>query len=213
MRIDMCTRFYADSDKEMKPLITAAQKASFAWQMMISLSRPLSMSGEIRPSDIAAVIAPAKNGKRAVFPMQWGFHVDGLKAPLLNARLESAAERPTFRDSWYRRRCIIPASWYFEWQHYLTRDGRIKTGEKYVIQQKNAGITWLAGLYRFEVTDGFRYPVFAVLTRESAEAVKDIHDRMPLILPGSAIDDWIAPDGDPGQVIRSAVTDLVLEKA
>ena len=104
----MCTRFYADIDKELKPIITAAQQVSFAQQMMISLSRPLSMSGEIRPTDIAAVIAPDKNGRRTVFPMQWGFHVQGLKQPVVNARIETAAEKPTFRDSWYRRRCIIP---------------------------------------------------------------------------------------------------------
>ena len=61
----MCTRFYADIDKELKPIITAAQQVSFAQQMMISLSRPLSMSGEIRPTDIAAVIAPDKSGNKA----------------------------------------------------------------------------------------------------------------------------------------------------
>ncbi|MBO6303258.1 MAG: SOS response-associated peptidase family protein [Ruminiclostridium sp.] len=209
----MCTRFYADIDKELKPIITAAQQAKFAQQMMVELARPLSMCGEIRPTDIAAVIAPAKNGKRAVFPMQWGFTVKGLSSPIVNARLESAADKPLFCDSWRNRRCVIPASWYYEWQHFITPDGKTKTGDKYAIQPRNSDVTWLAGLYRFEETDGFRYPVFVVLTRATADAVKDIHDRMPLILPETSIDRWISPDGDPEKTASTAITDLIAEKA
>ena len=209
----MCTRFYADIDEELKSFIDEAQSASFAQQMMISLSRPLTMSGEIRPTDIAAVIAPARNGQRAVFPMQWGFSISGMKTPIVNARIESAAEKPTFRDSWYRRRCAIPASWYYEWQHYKTFYGRTRTGEKYAIQPKDAGITWLAGLYRFEEMNGFRYPVFVVLTREPSDAVSGIHDRMPVILPQSVVGEWIAFNGNPDKIVKSAITDLVPEKA
>ncbi len=208
----MCTRFYADIDKELKPIITAAQQVSFAQQMMISLSRPLSMSGEIRPTDIAAVIAPDKSGNKAVFPMQWGFHVQGLKQPVVNARIETAAEKPAFRDSWYRRRCIIPASWYFEWQHTLLPNGRKKTGDKYAIQPRDAEMTWLAGLYQIEEINGFRYPTFVVLTRKPCDAVSGIHDRMPVILPESKVDEWIAPDGEPEKVAETALTDLVTEK-
>jgi putative SOS response-associated peptidase YedK len=208
----MCTRFYADIDKELKPFIDEAQNASFAQQMMISLSRPLTMSGEIRPTDIAAVIAPARNGQRSVFPMQWGFSINGLKTPIVNARIESAAEKPTFRDSWYRRRCVIPASWYYEWQQYKTSDGKTKTGEKYAIQPQNSKVTWLAGLYRFEELNGFKYPVFVVLTRDPSESVSGIHDRMPVILPENAVGDWIALNGNPDEIVNSAITDLVLEK-
>ena len=208
----MCTRFYADIDKELKPVITAAQQASFAKQMMISLSRPLTMSGEIRPTDIAAVIAPDKNGRRTVFPMQWGFHIQGLRQPVVNARIETAAEKPAFRDSWCRRRCVIPASWYFEWQHTFLPNGRKKTGDKYAIQPRDADVTWLAGLYQMEEINGFRYPTFVVLTRKPCDAVSAIHDRMPVILPGSKVDEWIAPDGEPEKVAETALTDLVLEK-
>ncbi|MCR4781079.1 MAG: SOS response-associated peptidase [Ruminiclostridium sp.] len=208
----MCTRFYADTDKELKPMITAAQRVSFAQQMMIDLARPLSMCGEIRPTDIAAVLAPDKKGNKAVFPMQWGFHVDGFKDPLVNARIETAAEKPTFRDSWYRRRCVIPASWYFEWQHSMLPTGRKNVGPKYAIQPRGADVTWLAGLYRMEEYNGFRYPTFVVLTREPCEAVQGLHDRMPVILPESAVDEWIAPNGDPDKAAEKALTDLVPER-
>ena len=139
----MCTRFYADIDKELKPFIDEAQQASFAQQMMISLSRPLTMSGEIRPTDIAAVIAPARNGQRAVFPMQWGFHLPGSDKPLVNARCETAATKPTFKDAWQSHRCIIPASYYYEWEHFKSPDGKVKTGDKYAIQPIGSTVTWL----------------------------------------------------------------------
>ena len=145
--------------------------------------------------------------------MVWGFHVPGISRTIANARVETAAEKASFRDSWAAHRCVIPASWYYEWQHYNTPDGRTRTGEKYAIQPKDSEVTWLAGLYRFEETNGFKYPVFVVLTRAPCEAVSGIHDRMPLILPENAVDEWIAPNGKPEEVAKAAITDLAVERA
>ena len=58
-----------------------------------------------------------------------------------------------------------------------------------------------------------KYPVFAVLTRAPTEDLREIHDRMPLILPESAVDEWISPDGEPNKVVGDAVTEVVVEKA
>ena len=58
-----------------------------------------------------------------------------------------------------------------------------------------------------------KYPVFAVLTRTPTDDLREIHDRMPLILPENAIDDWISPDSEPNKVVEKAVTDVVIEKA
>lgn len=209
----MCTRFYADTDEELKPFVDDARRASFAQQMMTRLSRPLTMSGEIRPTDIAAVIARSRNGGRAVFPMQWGFRVKGLSSPVVNARIESAASKPMFSDPWLHRRCVIPASWYFEWQHLQPVGGKVITGDKYAIQPRGADVVWLAGLYRFEESEKFRYPAFVVLTKSPVGTVKDIHDRMPVMLPESVIDDWISPDGRPEEIAKKALTDLVLAKS
>ena len=58
-----------------------------------------------------------------------------------------------------------------------------------------------------------KYLVFAVLTREPTEELREIHDRMPLILPESAVDEWISPDGEPNKAVEKAVTEVVVEKA
>ena len=58
-----------------------------------------------------------------------------------------------------------------------------------------------------------KYPVFAVLTRAPTDELRQIHDRMPLILPESAVDEWINPNGESNKVIDAAITDVVIEKA
>ena len=205
----MCTRFYIDiSDKELQEIVAAAESSMLA-EKFAQAGCSLTGSGEVRPSNVAAVIATAKTGRRAVFPMQWGFRMKdprgGGSAPLLlNARSETASEKRTFRESWQQHRCVIPASYYFEWEHLLSPSGKKKTGQKYSIRPAGHGPTWLCGLYRME--EGL--PRFVVLTRPPAENISFIHDRMPVILPQDCIENWIDPSADPDEVIRSAVEDV-----
>lgn len=79
----MCTRFYAALSSELRPYIEAAQKSRIAEQMMRHLARPMTMTGEIRPTNMAAVIAPNKHGERSVFPMLWGFYEENLHKPIV----------------------------------------------------------------------------------------------------------------------------------
>ena len=209
----MCTRFYADLSPELRPYIEAAQKSRIAEQMMRHLARPMTMTGEIRPTDMAAVIAPNKRGERSVFPMLWGFYEENLHKPLVNCRVETAKVKPLWSDSWNHRRCVIPASYYFEWQRYTDSKGKVRTGDKYAIQPCGSNVTYLAGLYRIEEMRDLKYPVFAVLTRAPTDELRQIHDRMPLILPECAVDEWISPDGEPNEVVAKAVADVVIEKA
>ena len=112
-----------------------------------------------------------------------------------------------------QRRCVIPSSYYFEWHHYTDSKGKVRTGDKYAIQPSGSDVTYLAGLYKTEESRDLKYPVFAVLTRTPTDDLRQIHNRMPLILPVSAIDEWISPDGEPNKVVDKAVTELVVEKA
>ena len=204
----MCCRFYVEPDTvETRALIAAVQQSKLS-DKFIRAGNAIMTSGEIRPTNVVPVIASSKNGKKTVFPMKWGFLIPG-RSLLVNARSETAAEKQTFKEAWETHRCIIPASWYFEWEHLLGTDGQKKTGAKYMIQPKGSSMTWLAGLYRIEND----LPVFAVLTREPTEELRRIHDRMPLIFPRECIGDWISPQTNPKDLLRYAVTDMIAEKA
>ena len=203
----MCCRYYyADHDEKLRAIAAEAGKSPLAYKFMLAAT-PLMTSGEIRPTNVVPVIAPGKDGQRAVFPMRWGFTIPG-RSLLFNARVETAAEKPTFREAWTRHRCIVPASWYYEWEHLVASDGRKKTGERFLIQPRNSQLTWLCGLYRIE--NGL--PVFVILTREPGDEIRFIHDRMPLILPEQLVGEWIRPDARPEELLREAVTDVIYEK-
>ncbi len=197
---------------QLRPIVEKAKSSSLAAKMRDRLGKPLKTEGEIRPTDMVPVIAPDRNGDRAVFPMVWGYTIPGLNRPVVNARIETAPVKPVWRDGWLSHRCIIPASYYFEWEHIPGPDGRMKAGSKYMIQPEGTDITCLAGLYRLEEFREMQYPVFTILTTEPTEELQKLHDRMPLILPPSAIDDWIRPDTRAEQIAQQAVTALCLER-
>lgn len=203
----MCTRFLIEPDsEELQEIIEEALKSNLN-RIFIRENKYLLKEGEVRPTDVVPVIAPDRKGNRGVFPMRWGFQFP--KGPLLvNARAETAAQKPAFRESWIRRRCIVPASCYFEWSHFVDEAGKKRTGDKYAIRPENDSLTWLCGLYR--IVDGL--PEFTILTREPGEAVSKIHDRMPLILPKDKIDAWIGPESHPEEVMKEALTDMKLYK-
>ena len=202
----MCTQFFIEPEIEEIVEVLDEARSSRLNDRFIKAGSAVLTSGVIKPTNVVPVIASDKRGRRSVFPMKWGFK--NTNRPLLvNARSETAAEKPTFKDSWAQHRCIIPAAWYFEWEHFKDANGREKVGEKYMIQPKNASVTWLAGLYRIEND----LPVFVVLTREPSDELRRIHDRMPLILPKNIIDGWIDPHSEPGNLLQYALTEVVME--
>ena len=199
----MCCRYWTDESPELRPIVEEMNRSPLVgrWQK----TRAVKSFGEMFPGDVTAVIAPDRAGRQAVFPMRWGFSE---KTLLINARSETAAVRPLFRDAWARHRCVIPASWYYEWEHLTDPSGRKKTGDRYLLQPQGASVLWMAGLYRIE--NGL--PVFTILTRDAGEGIRFIHDRMPLILPGALIGEWIRPDADPAKLAGFALTDIHFEK-
>ncbi|MGI6056902.1 MAG: SOS response-associated peptidase [Bilifractor sp.] len=209
----MCTRFFIEPSEEIDAYTEAAGSTALLHKMTDTLAREFKTSGEIRPTDIAAVIAPSSSEEKTVYPMVWGYHIPGVKGPVVNARIESARDKASFSSDWRRHRCIIPASCYFEWEHIKMPDGRVKTGEKYAIRPRSSGLTFLAGLYRIEESRGLKYPVFTVLTREPTAELARIHNRMPVILPREAIDDWIRPDADPDKIASDMPEDMIVKKA
>ena len=180
----MCCRYWTEESPELRPIVEEMNRS------------PLMKKWQGSPGIIAY----------GEVPMKWGYTGRTL---LMNARTETAAEKPTFREDWKKHRCAVPASWYFEWTHFPGGDGKMHTGDKYMIRPKDGGITWLCGLYRIE--NGL--PVFVILTREPGEEIRFIHDRMPLILPEQYIDAWIRPDTKPEDLLDKALTEMVCGKA
>ena len=210
----MCTRYYMELSPESRPYIDRAFHSPLKDRMVAKMGRPLVTEGEVRPTDIAPVVAPDNSHRPTVYPMIWGFTNPREGGnPLVNCRVETAGFKPFWRESWQRRRCIIPCSYYFEWEHYTTIKGEKKAGQKYMIQPTGALITYLAGLYDIEEWDGLKYPVFTVLTREPGEEIAFIHNRMPVILPPGMATDWTNPRYAAEDMLRHAVVDVAYARA
>lgn len=197
----MCGRFFVDpddmSDAELIALLNREkEKVEDARDALLAF-------GEVKPGDCAAVIALNRKSKRSAFVMQWGYHVN--RKLLFNARSETAAEKPTFCQSMQDRRCLIPASAYFEWDH------REKTPQKYRFFAPERRTIYLAGLYRFEADHPL--PVFTILTRAAAPEIACFHDRMPVIIPDHLKGDWLDRSQSGTEMLRAAVTDVTWAKA
>ena len=205
----MCGRYYIEPDEEMLPFIEEAGDSPLAERIAETTNHMLVTKGEVRPTNVAPVVATNKIGAQRTFPMVWGFSLPHRTGSLFNARVETAATKPTFRDSWHQRRCAVPASWYFEWEHPIDpTTSKKRTGDKYAIRPARSHLTWLAGLYRLEQRNGMQVPVFTILTTEPSDSVRFIHDRMPVILPAHAIKEWVRPQSDPTRVLPSALTEM-----
>ena len=169
----MCCRYYIEGDEWDDDLSAAIS----------GLNRDvpgLKTQGEIFPGDTAPVLARARSCVIRPFAMRWGFRLPD-KRLVINARQETAGEKPLFRDSFQRLRCLVPASHYFEWR-------RIAAGkQRYAIRAQSGTRLYMAGLYR--VLDG--RPEFTVLTRPPEANIAFIHDRMPLLLTETALEGWL----------------------
>lgn len=124
---------------------------------------------------------------------KWATAIQG--APLINARIESVLEKPSFRESVSSKRCAIPASGYFEWQ---TTDGS-KT--PYYIHAPGSQMLAFAGIYSWwrnpelERSDPARWILtVSLITKESAAPLAFIHDRNPVLLSSDSLDNWLDPD-------------------
>ena len=193
----------APANPELRELIREMNGSRLAERFRKEKDGILEASGEVFPSAILPVLACNKAGEERVFPMKWGFSQNGKL--LINARTETAAMKPTFRESWQKHRCVIPVSWYYEWEH----DENKKPGRKYALQPKTGGLVMLAGLYRMEE----EIPAFVILTRPAHEDLLWMHDRMPVAFSGKDAKMWIRPDITAESIIRNCITDMTWKTA
>ena len=125
----MCYRYQLALSPKLEPIAEAAKRSKLYYNNIGWLGKPVLTEGEIFPNSIVPVLAPSRNGKKTAYPMWWGYKIQGLGRPLVNARSETAAEKETFRESWVEHRCAVPASWYYEWEHFKSPSGKVKAGD------------------------------------------------------------------------------------
>ena len=125
--------------------------------------------------------------------MKWGLVPSWAKDPkmgnrMINARSETAAEKPSFRTAFKRRRCLIPANGYYEW----TKQGKRKI--PMYIQHADRDVFAFAGLWEsWKQPDGAWLHTCAILTTEANETVRPIHHRMTVIIEPEDYELWLAP--------------------
>ncbi len=168
----MCGRYYIDSDVE-KEIFRVVQE--------IDSNMRQERVGDIYPSQSAPVIYGNGNRLRGG-QMQWGLTGRDRKL-LINARAETALERPTFSGSVRQRRCAIPARHFYEWNGERQKVTFCRPGGKTL---------FMAGFYR-EQGDGLH---FIILTTAANISVRPVHERMPLLLEEEEIGPWVRENAD-----------------
>lgn len=145
----------------------------------------------VAPTDEAAVVVE-RGERRAVTRFRWGliphWATDArIAGRTFNARAETAAEMPAFRDAFRRRRCIVPVDSFYEWR----REGTLR--QPFRIVRADGRPLALAGLWA-----GWRDPAtgevrrtFTIVTTRANEAIADLHDRMPVVLRPESWATWL----------------------
>lgn len=146
--------------------------------------------------------------QRVLSTLRWGLIPFWAKDPsigakMINARIESAAEKSAFKQSFARRRCLLPADGYYEWLALPPApDGPKKPRKQpYYIRPVGDGPLAFAGLYeRWRDAEGRELWSTTILTAAAAESMTWLHDRMPLTVPREGWDAWLDPAvNDPEQ--------------
>ena len=178
----MCGRYYIDIDnEEIKRIIDEAQRNIYENYK----------TGEIFPTNIAPIYIEDNNKMKPALA-KWGFPKWDGKGVIINTRAESINDKEMFKRLISCKRCIVPASYYFEWKQ--GEHGK----DKYKISNPNSNV-YMAGLCNvvtnkenkqlslFETTDIF----YTVITRNANKSVSHIHSRMPLVFNNEEMHEWI----------------------
>ena len=147
----------------------------------------------IAPSTMIPAIRTGREGTRKAVALQWGLVPHWSKdakdgARLANARADGVAKKPAFRHAFRNRRCVVPASGFYEWQ-------TIGKGKyPWYFQLKDGQPFVFAGLWEsWRSEDGIELQTCSLITTEPNDVVRPLHDRMPVILRDAAIDTWLDP--------------------
>ncbi len=152
---------------------------------------------DVCPSQQAAVLAADPNlpGTVMVKQMIWGFPGIQNKGLLINARAESALQKKTYRDSILTRRCVIPASGFYEWN---------PSKEKFSFERRDGGVIFMAGCYNWFGEE----ERFVILTTAANASAAYVHERMPVVVEANEVERWILDDSATEQILRKVPVEL-----
>ncbi len=176
----MCSRYFLDADGNV-----------IAYTFSVPLNERVRRRFNIAPTQEAPVVRVSKDGAREMAMLRWGlvpaWSKDiGVGTKMINARGESVAEKPAFRDAMAQRRCLVPASGFFEWRGMPGRK------QPFAITVPDRPLFAFAGLWeRWRPRDGEPVETFTIVTTDANDAVAPVHDRMPVILPKETEDAWL----------------------
>jgi putative SOS response-associated peptidase YedK len=179
----MCSRYFLDADGNV-----------IAYTFSVPLNERVRRRFNIAPTQEAPVVRVSKEGPREIAMLRWGLVPAwakdiGVGTKMINARGESAAEKPAFREAMARRRCLVPASGFFEWK------GPPGRKQPFAVTVPDRPLFAFAGLWEtWRAREGEPVETFTIVTTDANDAVAQIHDRMPVILPKDAEDAWLRAD-------------------
>lgn len=157
----------------------------------------------IAPTQAVPVVRLDAAGARECVIMRWGLIPSwardaAIGHKLINARAETLAEKPAFRNALRRRRCLVPADGFYEWKQEGARKQPCR------IALADGGLFAFAGLWeQWSDPLGKRVETFTIVTTGANERVAPIHDRMPVILDAAGRAAWLDPAGrEPGAALR-----------
>jgi putative SOS response-associated peptidase YedK len=162
----------------------------------LSSSPDLPPRFNIAPSQQIAAVRQQNGGDRELTFLQWGLIPSWSKDPaigykMINARSETVHEKPSFKQAFLARRCIIPASGFYEWE---------KVGKEKVphyIHLRDGDVMSLAGLWeRWKSPEGKELETCTILTTAANSLIKKVHDRMPVILHRAEFGIWLNRESD-----------------
>jgi putative SOS response-associated peptidase YedK len=152
---------------------------------------PFPQRMNIAPTQPTGVVRLDVKGQRAFELVRWGLIPSWVKDPtklslILNARAETLLEKPSFRGNMRHRRCIVPASGFYEWV------GPPRAKRPFLIQPRNGQCLGFAGLWDHWLgADGSEIETMAIITVAANNTVSAVHDRMPAILAPADFDAWL----------------------
>ena len=176
----MCSRYFLDADGNI-----------IAYTFRVPANDRVARRFNIAPTQEAPVVRQADGGGRELALLRWGLVPSwakdlGVGTKMINARAESVAEKPAFREALRKRRCLVPATGFFEWQ------GPPGRKQPYAISVPEAPLFAFAGLWEsWRAAGGETVQTFAIVTTDANPAVAAIHDRMPVILTPAQADAWL----------------------